>query len=488
MYENPAPGGRQDRVPLEFDEADVSPYAVEFDLADSEHGLVLRDWTAQEFANIYVRFRPHLISHARKTLRDESQVEEVVQDAFLYLMVSLPELDSEAGVLRFLKWKVRLLAIDVIRANSRASLIPLDDEQDPPTSELDPSQIMERADDAAVVSLALAKLQPRQREAIIATLFEERSSREAALQMGLTENAFRQLLFRARSAFKTALVGETSTLGMSVGEILSLAAKKAARDSGKWVSGASLFAVLALGLNLILSPGNLELDSPTNIGAPQANSPVEVGAPPADAPFQGADLAPRESKEDFRPADLQVDTTLALEFEGPGTQVPSQSSPEVIDETRNSTESDTRESDSQLAALLGVEVAQQVALDLEASEVRITQNTLTVESPNGLEAFVAFDTQTEAVIQHVYVSFEVEGYRLTGVPIRSHWVAESSENDGLTKVSFAATDFLVGDFEGALKNQAVENSPFSRSGLLIEILMSANGEVEKAQISLLPRA
>lgn len=486
MVDNSAPEGRTNPVYSEFDESEVLPHAEVFGLADSEQGLVLRDWTAQDFANIYVRFRPHLISHARKTLRDESQVEEVVQDAFLYLMVSLPELDSEAGVLRFLKWKVRLLAIDVIRANSRASLIPLDDEQDPSLSDLDPSQIMERADDAAVVSLALAKLQPRQREAIIATLFEERSSREAALQMGLTENAFRQLLFRARSAFKTALVGETSTLGMSAGEILSLAAKKAARDSGKWVSGASIFAVLTLGLNVIFSSGNLELDSPAIISAPLAESSVEASFPPADEPLQVSDLAPDE--EDEQPRDLQVDTTLAVEFEGPSTQVPSQASLAVIDETTNSTELDSAESNSQLAALLGVEVARQVASDLEASDVRITHDTLTVESPTGLQAFVAFDTQTEAVIQHVYVSFEVEGYRLTGVPIRSHWVAESPANNGLTKVSFAATDFLVGDFEGAFENEAVENSPFSRSGLLIEILIGEAGEVVNAQISLVPRA
>jgi len=57
---------------------------------DSEHGVILKDWSAQDFANIYVRFRPHLISHARKFLRAETQAEEVVQDAFLYLMTALP--------------------------------------------------------------------------------------------------------------------------------------------------------------------------------------------------------------------------------------------------------------------------------------------------------------------------------------------------------------------------------------------------------------
>jgi RNA polymerase sigma-70 factor (ECF subfamily) len=49
----------------------------------------LKNWTAQDFASIYVRFRPHLERHARRYLTNPVQAEEVVQDAFLYLMTSL---------------------------------------------------------------------------------------------------------------------------------------------------------------------------------------------------------------------------------------------------------------------------------------------------------------------------------------------------------------------------------------------------------------
>ena len=91
------------------------------------HPVKLADWSAQDFASIYTRFRPHLERHARRFLNNPSQVDEVVQDAFLYLMVSLPELDSEIGVLRFLKWKVRLLCLDVMRASGKASVASIDD-------------------------------------------------------------------------------------------------------------------------------------------------------------------------------------------------------------------------------------------------------------------------------------------------------------------------------------------------------------------------
>ncbi|MTA90351.1 MAG: hypothetical protein F2536_05520, partial [Actinobacteria bacterium] len=60
--------------------------------ADTLTPAVLKDWTAADFASIYVRFRPHLERHARRFLVNPSQVEEVVQDAFLYLMTTLPEL------------------------------------------------------------------------------------------------------------------------------------------------------------------------------------------------------------------------------------------------------------------------------------------------------------------------------------------------------------------------------------------------------------
>ena len=114
------------------------------------------------------------------------------------------------------------------------------------------SQSLERADDAAIVALALAKLQPRHREVLIASIYEEKSTDIVAAQMGLSENATRQLLFRARSAFKKALIGEADTAGLSVGQILSLAARKAAAESGKYISAAGAFLlVLAISIGVL---------------------------------------------------------------------------------------------------------------------------------------------------------------------------------------------------------------------------------------------
>jgi RNA polymerase sigma factor (sigma-70 family) len=216
------------------------------------HGAaVLKDWSAQDFANIYTRFRPHLERHARRFLRSQHQVDEVVQDAFLYLMVTLPELDSEIGVLRFLKWKVRLLCLDVIRASGRAIINNIDEIAEPASQDAEVGSEMEHIEDAAIVRLALSKLNSRHREVLLASMYEEKSTREIAAQVGLTENATLQLIFRARAAFKKALLGaDVDTTGMSVSAILSVAARKAAEEAKKVGAQAMvfvLFMVLAVG-------------------------------------------------------------------------------------------------------------------------------------------------------------------------------------------------------------------------------------------------
>jgi RNA polymerase sigma factor (sigma-70 family) len=214
----------------------------------------LAEWSAQDFSSIYLRFRPHLERHARRFLRNPSQVDEVVQDAFLYLMVSLPELDSEIGVLRFLKWKTRLLALDVIRASGRAYINSIDDVQEPESNDPEVSSNLEQQDDAAVVRLALSKLNPRHREVLIASMYEEKSTEQIAAQVGLSENATRQLIFRARAAFKKALIGDIDTTGMSAAAILSVAARKAASE-GKKVGAAALTLIALVVMSITVFPG-----------------------------------------------------------------------------------------------------------------------------------------------------------------------------------------------------------------------------------------
>ena len=226
---------------------------------DAEHGVVLKDWSAQDFANIYVRFRPHLLRHARRFLREESLAEEVVQDAFLYLMTALPELDSELGVLRFLKWKTKMLCLDVLKSGKGKvdENLSLDDFS---STALSPSEAVERAEDLAIIQLALARLNPRHRQALLLSVYEEAQAGELGDRMDLSGNGFRQLLLRARRSFKLAISEEAARNGRSVSDILLSISKRGALKAG-------IFSVAALALGLgafALLPNN-------------ANFAVEVG-------------------------------------------------------------------------------------------------------------------------------------------------------------------------------------------------------------------
>jgi RNA polymerase sigma-70 factor (ECF subfamily) len=221
-----------------------------------------------------------------------------------------------------LKWKVRLLALDLIKINSQASFAPIDNQ---PELSIDDSALsleLERADDAAIVALALAKLEPRQREALVASLYEEKTSSQVAAQLGLNENATRQLVFRAKAAFKKALVGEAETKGLTVSEIISVAARKASKDAGKYVSVASaLLLVLAVSIgvlpNLATSPEQLNANTPTiatdletspesNAAASSAaNSATEAGQ--ADASSASSLPAPAEQLDSSQPDNTGVD-------------------------------------------------------------------------------------------------------------------------------------------------------------------------------------
>jgi len=256
------------------------------------HGAaVLKDWSAQDFANIYTRFRPHLERHARRFLRSQHQVDEVVQDAFLYLMVTLPELDSEIGVLRFLKWKVRLLCLDVIRASGRAIINNIDEIAEPASKDAEVGSEMEHIEDAAIVRLALSKLNPRHREVLLASMYEEKSTREIASQVGLSENATLQLIFRARAAFKKALLGDgVDTSGMSVSAILSVAARKAAHEAKKVSAQAMvfvLFLMLAVGAFVNISNRNQQAVVAQGEPVPSSNSqrPTSVATPAEAKPL-----------------------------------------------------------------------------------------------------------------------------------------------------------------------------------------------------------
>ena len=430
-----------------------------FSNLDSETPVQLKDWSAQDFSNIYVRFRPHLEKHARKFLSNPSIVEEVVQDAFLYLMTALPDLDSEVGVLRFLKWKTRLLCLDVIRAqggNPIRNAGPLDES----TAATDPdlSEGIERADDAAIVRLALAQLSPRHREAIVATVFEEKSSQQAAKDMGLSENAFRQLLLRARRSFKTVFVGEAEAADMSVSEALNLAAK---RHRLKLISGSSLVLVLFAAFSM--AP-NSELPSGLAVSS-VAEPPLQALPAPAPEEKQQGSSSSNSTPEESGLDSLETSANQALV----AGELVEPEFPAVTDnlEDLTKTGSSTASAEEEERRRLQVELASLVANN--PLQVGTSGTSTAITAPD--EMLIRHDIfdDVELVIHlgvcesgaaskpcKIYIEDSRNGNKLI-------WLAQTFASEPLLAsgpaartMEVVATDFLVGDFGGTFGNVAVD--------------------------------
>jgi RNA polymerase sigma-70 factor (ECF subfamily) len=415
----------------------------------------LAEWSAQDFSSIYLRFRPHLERHARRFLRNPSQVDEVVQDAFLYLMVSLPELDSEIGVLRFLKWKTRLLALDVIRASGRAYINSIDDVQEPESNDPEVSSNLEQQDDAAVVRLALSKLNPRHREVLIASMYEEKSTEEIASQVGLSENATRQLIFRARAAFKKALIGDIDTTGMSAAAILSVAARKAASE-GKKVGAAALTLIALVVMSLTVFPGlnrattDQMAEAPVNAGSSEATS---QGTSEAATEFEVAPTPESDSAEDS-----------GADSEAAAANLPSVSPPAPSKAKKSPIE--TALSAPALGGILNAD---------SRSFVFVLDQKYTAVGDNGLIVSFTFNPTSEAVFSGVEGQVQINSLKFAFNLVDPILI---SGKNGQGEQVF----IFVGEI-GQLTDPTGKNWPqtdLGKSKVKIEVLMESNGVTVKS--------
>jgi RNA polymerase sigma-70 factor (ECF subfamily) len=382
-------------------------------------------------------------------LRSQHQVDEVVQDAFLYLMVTLPELDSEIGVLRFLKWKVRLLCLDVIRASGRAIINNIDEVAEPASHDAEVGSEMEHIEDAAIVRLALSKLNPRHREVLLASMYEEKSTREIASQVGLSENATLQLIFRARAAFKKALLGaDVDTNGMSVSAILSVAARKAAEEAKKVSAQAMVFVLfMMLAVGAFVNFGN-------------RNQQVVI----AEADRNPATSAPSSSsvpvvEPTVAPADAEVNVALAPEPAPTSSQTVSVTKVQPAEVARTVNSAD-------LAYLTGLGTSEGFVVKT-ASLGRST--VYDVESETGIRATFALDGQNPAVVSSVTLKFSIgdSDYRAFPKQLLQEVSYDSQGNQVVTFIG--SLDYVVDENDWLVKDLAL-----SRKVVKIVVVIDKN--------------
>ena len=70
-------------------------------------------WSIAELGAFYTAHRFELKTHADRILKDSSRADEVVQDAFIKVMLAAPELTSEDHALSYLHRTIENLCIDL---------------------------------------------------------------------------------------------------------------------------------------------------------------------------------------------------------------------------------------------------------------------------------------------------------------------------------------------------------------------------------------
>jgi RNA polymerase sigma factor (sigma-70 family) len=288
-------------------------------------------WTVADLSALYLESRSSLVSQARRMLRNDQDANEVVQEAFLKFMLAAPELDTKERALAYIRATINNLSLNVIRAKgSRPNLVALDAE----TSQERLSQIatenyipadasISAAEDAAIIKLALSKLSPAERAALVMWEVEGRSTAEIAKELGIKESAVRHTVSRARASLRKVLseliIDEAR--GLTALDLLSTTYKKAAELTAKSSKMALIFILVLtsfLGLNSIT--GNESNTTITTSRSQLSNdqdmtiieAPVETTTTPAAKPAPAAQTISVEEYADNMALSLAQLETVTL--------------------------------------------------------------------------------------------------------------------------------------------------------------------------------
>ncbi len=172
--------------------------------SDERLSALARAGNQQAFTAIHERYRRELGSHARRIVRPD-RADDVVQHAMLAAWNALLS-GSEISDLR--AWLHRVVQNAALDTVSRRGY----DDSDIPDSSIAPARTEELAEgrlSAASALAAIAALPDSQRRALTLTAIEGRSGHDAALEMGISESAMRQLVYRARSGVRRAVTAIT---------------------------------------------------------------------------------------------------------------------------------------------------------------------------------------------------------------------------------------------------------------------------------------
>lgn len=180
---------------------------------DSEHAdpdvdLMLRFQKGDEraFEELVGRHTRGVLNLVYRYLNDASRAEDVAQEVFVKVYKARMKYEPKA---KFSTWLYRIAVNHCLneirsRRSQPAVAAPIDDLMQEPSGS-DPDARMKRDELQAAVKEALAALPENQRVAVLLARYQDMSYEEIAETMGLSLEAVKSVLFRAKENLKISL-------------------------------------------------------------------------------------------------------------------------------------------------------------------------------------------------------------------------------------------------------------------------------------------
>jgi RNA polymerase sigma-70 factor, ECF subfamily len=167
-----------------------------------------------DFEGAISRYSPLLFRVALRRLRNIEDAEDAVQDALLSAHKHIGQFEGRSQLSTWLTRIVTNVALMKLRRHSRYETLSLDQDQEKDDAALahklidarpNPETICARMETDETLRLALAQLTPNLRSAIQMRELEGLSTREAAHALGISTNALKSRVSRARAALSLFL-------------------------------------------------------------------------------------------------------------------------------------------------------------------------------------------------------------------------------------------------------------------------------------------
>jgi len=173
----------------------------------------LRDGDPQAFERLVRTFGGRLLAVTRRILHDEEDARDAVQEAFISAFKARKQFNAESRVSTWLHRIAVNAALMKLRTRRRKNELPIDDlmptfrddghHVDEFTSWTEPADVaMGRQETADFVRESIAQLPDSYRQVLLMRDIEGRSTEETAQELGLTANAVKIRLHRARLALR----------------------------------------------------------------------------------------------------------------------------------------------------------------------------------------------------------------------------------------------------------------------------------------------